>query len=162
MKLSLAEIIQMLSTADRSGMPTDDPEGTRYVQLSDTLTRQITASLEAHQERTSSLEQQVQANATQAATAARHAIADKILAGEPWQSQDETLDAEFITEVQALAETAETDELAEQAVFAAVTKRQKLLAIAQNTPGIKPATNGPDAKAAKAIAQSRRHAGLIN
>lgn len=156
MKLSLAEIIQMLSTVDRSGMPTDEPEGTRYVQLSDTLTKQITASLEAHQQYAADLEQQVKANAA----AARHAIADKILASEPWQSQDETLDAEFAAEVKVLAEGAETDELAEQAVLAAVAKRQKLLAIAQNTPGIKPATTGPDADAIKEITHSRRHAGL--
>ena len=43
--LTLPEIIQMLNSMERIGAETDDPEGSRYILITDTLTYHIVASL---------------------------------------------------------------------------------------------------------------------
>lgn len=48
MRYSLKQIISMLNTAERQGSETDEPEGSRYVLISDTLASDMAASLEAH------------------------------------------------------------------------------------------------------------------
>lgn len=37
----LQDLIRAFEKADRMGAPTDEPEGTRYVQMSDTVVKQI-------------------------------------------------------------------------------------------------------------------------
>jgi hypothetical protein len=44
----IREVIHILRNAPRSGQETDDPEGVRYIQLSDTLANQLADRLEAH------------------------------------------------------------------------------------------------------------------
>ena len=44
--MNLTEIKDILERADRIGQPTDEPEGVRYIQISDTLTNEIINSLE--------------------------------------------------------------------------------------------------------------------
>lgn len=50
----LFELIELLEQAERTGNTEDDPEGTRYIQLSDTLAREIAENLRklVHEERT--------------------------------------------------------------------------------------------------------------
>lgn len=47
---SIEEIIDILKRADRIGQEKDDPEGVRYIQISDTLANKIIKSLEDHLE----------------------------------------------------------------------------------------------------------------
>jgi len=46
--LSLTEIIEGLENADRIGSEVDRPEGSRCIQISDTLAREIIATLKKH------------------------------------------------------------------------------------------------------------------
>lgn len=41
----LARVAQVLRAADRIGAPVDEPEGARYIQLSDTLVTQLLAGI---------------------------------------------------------------------------------------------------------------------
>mgnify|MGYP000645316265 CR=1 FL=1 len=41
----LQDIIRAFEKADRMGAPTDEPEGTRYVQMSDTIVKKIVRQL---------------------------------------------------------------------------------------------------------------------
>lgn len=44
--MTLCEIIDKIKSAERLGADTDDPEGSMYIMLSDTLCREIIGSLE--------------------------------------------------------------------------------------------------------------------
>jgi hypothetical protein len=48
--LSLTAIADGLENAARLGRPVDQPEGVRYIQISDTLSKQFVASLRFHVE----------------------------------------------------------------------------------------------------------------
>ena len=162
MKYSLKQIISMLTSAERQGMPEDNPEGSRYVQLSDTLVSDIAASLQVHETAHAALEQQVAASEQAGLKASRQAIVDKVLAADDWQSGDDEIDAEFRADVLAAATAAEDDEKAEAAALKLVGKQQKLLARAQNTPGIEAndLSGKVSAERAKEIQKARRRAGL--
>ena len=41
----IEKLISLLETAGRMGAETDDPEGTRYIQISDTLANQLSGEL---------------------------------------------------------------------------------------------------------------------
>jgi|WetSurMetagenome_2_1015567.scaffolds.fasta_scaffold154388_3 hypothetical protein len=41
MEMTIKDIILILESADRQGSEKDEPEGTRYVQVSDTLLQKI-------------------------------------------------------------------------------------------------------------------------
>lgn len=44
----IRDVINVLRSASRLGSDKDDPEGVRYIQISDTLANQLADSLEAH------------------------------------------------------------------------------------------------------------------
>ena len=46
MRYDLIDIIEVLSLSNRSGSDVDEPEGSRFIQLSDTLVRDMVVSLE--------------------------------------------------------------------------------------------------------------------
>ena len=48
MRYSVQQIINALATAERQGSATDQPEGSRYILLSETLANHFTSSLRAH------------------------------------------------------------------------------------------------------------------
>ena len=160
--LTLEQIIQALEQHPRMGAAEDSPEGSRYVQISTTALSDITRSLKAHQEAHAALEQQVAASEQASLAASRQAIVDKVLAADDWQSGDAEIDAEFRSDALALAMSAEDDEAAEAALAKAVSKQQKLLARAQNTPGIEAndLSGKASAERAKEIQKARRRAGL--
>ncbi len=43
----ILEVSRMLYQAERLGAPEDEPEGARYIQISDTLARKIAKNLQA-------------------------------------------------------------------------------------------------------------------
>lgn len=164
MKYSLKQIIGILASAERQGMPEDNPEGSRYVQLSDTLVSAMTADLQEHATEHEALAAKLEASKQAALAASRQAITDKALAQEEWQSGDDEIDAEFRAEALAAATAAADDEAAEAAVNKLVGRQQKLLGLAKNTPGIKtgdPLGQGKlSEEQQKAIEAARREMGL--
>jgi hypothetical protein len=48
--LTIQEIVESLKSAPRLGAEKDDPEGARYIQISDTLVNLFVLSLERHLE----------------------------------------------------------------------------------------------------------------
>lgn len=44
--MNIKSILKILKTAPRSGTEKDEPEGSRYIQISDTLTNQMVEYLE--------------------------------------------------------------------------------------------------------------------
>ena len=47
--MSINDIITILKSSERSGTDKDEPEGTRYIMLSDTLASKIIACLENYE-----------------------------------------------------------------------------------------------------------------
>lgn len=168
--LALAEIISALNDAERQGTATDNPEGSRYIQLSDSLAVQLADSLEAHAAQYESLQSQLeaaQAEDTNATAEARNALVDNLLASADLPETSPELDTEFKASLVQLATNAASTQEAEDAVSTAIEKRQKLLGYAQNTPNIEAGSvfednQDPNGEKARAIAQSRRAAGLAN
>lgn len=44
--MSLTEIVEMLRTAERQGAEIDQPEGSRYIQISNTLANRLADAIE--------------------------------------------------------------------------------------------------------------------
>ncbi len=58
-ELTTPEVIQILHKAERAGAETDEPEGSRYIQLSETLVLQMVASLAVAHTQTLSLRMEI-------------------------------------------------------------------------------------------------------
>jgi hypothetical protein len=46
--MTMDEVLSILKDSERMGMPVDQPEGSQYIQLSDTLVRHMINTLEAY------------------------------------------------------------------------------------------------------------------
>ena len=58
-ELTTPEVIQILYKAERIGAETDEPEGSRYIQLSETLVLQMVAGLVLEHSKTLSLRMEI-------------------------------------------------------------------------------------------------------
>ena len=167
MEPTLEEIISALASATPMGAAVDEPEGSRYVQLSTTYRDTLVAGLQAHATEHAHLSATLEEGRTVTLTAQRTALAESLLAEEEgWQTQDTAMNDEFRAEVTAAATAAADDDSARDTVLAMVGKRQKLLGHANNTPiiqGGKPFEQPALTKAQHDdIQAARRDAGLVN
>jgi hypothetical protein len=170
--VKLSDVAAILRDAPRIGAETDDPEGSRSIQISDTLAGKMAASLdEAGQEldhaNAAAEEAKTFAKAAQAEVQAteRRQLAAEALAKSNLPAVSVERDAAFAVELADLAVKAESDEAAQAAVDARIAERRADLHATRsdNTPGLpdaKPNARATEAK--KALSSIRRTTGLPN
>ncbi len=75
MRYSVQQIISALATAERQGSKTDEPEGSRFILLSDTLAGHFASSLRSHLTEAASASRQEAANKAASKAAEERAAA---------------------------------------------------------------------------------------
>jgi len=156
--VKMSDVSEILRAGNRVGAETDEPEGERRLELSDTLATRMADAIDQHV-------QTQETTTEQLAAERRTAMAERALNVAALPPVSTESDLRFHDQIVRTAIAADDDATATQAVAGMIEDRKQLLTTARgdNHPGLPQPDENPQAQESrKAVASIRRSTGLTN